>query len=81
MRYFDGGDWSSWTDGGGSSLERIDPDAESNVAANWDASDDSDEADVRTYTYTAPYGGGASDFALCLLEEGIVTNKTERQTF
>ena len=28
VRYYDGGQWSRWADGGGSSLERIDPDSE-----------------------------------------------------
>ena len=71
VRYYDGGQWSRWADGGGSSLERIDPDSESSVATSWDASDDSDESEVNTYTHTAQHGGGESDLGLLLPAEGI----------
>jgi len=71
VTFSDGGDWSRWADGGGASLEKIDPFAESSVGASWDASDDSDEASVGTYTYTARHGGGESDFGMLLLAEGI----------
>jgi len=71
VRYFDGGEWPRWADGGGSSLEKIDPFAESSVATSWDASDDSAEAQARSYSYTAQHGGGESDFGMTLLAEGI----------
>ena len=61
VRYYDGGEWSRWADGGGASLERIDPHSESSVAGSWDASDDSDEAQVNTFTHTATHGGGDSE--------------------
>ncbi len=73
IHYYDGGDWSLWPDGGGSSLERIDPLAESDVAASWDASDDSAKATAQVMGYAnVPYGGGQSDFGIMLAEEGIV---------
>jgi hypothetical protein len=73
VRYHDGGDWTSWPDGGGSSLELIDPFSDNAEAGSWDASDDSAEASMVTITYTnVPYGGGESDFGMMLAEEGIV---------
>ena len=71
VRYYDGGEWSRWADGGGASLERIDPRSESSCAASWDASDDSDEARVASFTHTASHGGGESDLGMLLLAEGI----------
>ncbi len=71
VRYYDGGDWSSWADSGGSSLERIDPFGESSVASSWDASDDSDKAGVQSFSYLARHGGGDSDLGMMLMAEGI----------
>ncbi len=39
--YGEGGRWSKWSDGGGSSLELIDPRADTSLAANWVDSDES----------------------------------------
>ncbi|MBI4586548.1 MAG: lamin tail domain-containing protein [Planctomycetes bacterium] len=73
VRFHDGGDWPIWADGGGSSLERIDPMSESDAAASWDASDDSAKATLQVIGYTnVPYGGGESDFGIMLADEGIV---------
>lgn len=41
VRYFDGGRWSGWADGGGSSLELLDPWQDNSVASAWEASDES----------------------------------------
>jgi hypothetical protein len=71
VSYSDGGEWSRWADGSGSSLERIDPNGESSVATTWDASDDSSKATTRRYSYSARNGGGESDFGMLLLAEGI----------
>jgi hypothetical protein len=71
VRFYDGGEWAFWADGRGSSLERIDVDADGSNAATWDASDDSADATPQTLTYTATHGGGESDFGMMLLEEGI----------
>ncbi len=35
VTYVDGGRWGEWSDGGGSSLELIDPDADNRQPANW----------------------------------------------
>ena len=71
VRYYDGGQWSRWADGGGSSLEKIDPQSDGSVATSWDASDDSDEATENSFTHTAQHGGGDSDFGMLLMAEGI----------
>jgi hypothetical protein len=73
VRYHDGGEWPIWPDGGGSSLELIDADADHDHPGSWDASDDSGEATVQTIEYgPVPYGGGESDFGMMLAQEGIV---------
>ncbi len=41
VAYSDGGRWSQWADGGGSSLELIDPHADNSRGEAWDASDES----------------------------------------
>ena len=71
VRYYDGGEWPRWADGGGASLERIDPHSESSVAGSWDASDDSGEARVNTFTHTAAHGGVDWDLGRRLPAEGI----------
>lgn len=45
--YRDGGRWGRWADGGGSSLERIDPRADGRLASSWA---DSDEASKSAWT-------------------------------
>lgn len=71
VRYRDGGEWPTWADGLGSSLERVDPLGDGDVGTTWDASDDSEKSETQTFTYTATYRGGESDFGLMLMEEGI----------
>jgi hypothetical protein len=44
VTYADGGRWSSWADGGGSSLELIDPQSDNRQPANWTDSDESAKA-------------------------------------
>ena len=44
VAYLDGGRWGKWSDGGGSSLELKDPDADNRLAANWADSDESNKA-------------------------------------
>ncbi len=71
--YRDGGEWPVWPDGGGSSLELIDPMSDNDVGGSWDASDDSSKAATQTITYgPVPDGGGESDFGMMLAETGIV---------
>ena len=52
VRYGDGGLWSQWADGGGSSLELRDPDADNTNPAAWDASDESTKTAWQTITYS-----------------------------
>jgi hypothetical protein len=47
VTYHDGGRWGEWSDGGGSSLELIDPRADNRLAANWA---DSDETQKSSWT-------------------------------
>ena len=42
--YRDGGRWGQWSDGGGSSLELIDPRTDNRLAANWADSDETTKA-------------------------------------
>ena len=53
VRYFDGGTWSRWADGGGASLELIDPTQENDFASAWAASDESDKTAWEMLSYTA----------------------------
>ncbi len=51
VAYRDGGEWSHWADGGGSSLERIDPRQDGESGQAWDASDDSARAPITEIDY------------------------------
>ncbi|HKX60817.1 MAG TPA: lamin tail domain-containing protein, partial [Verrucomicrobiae bacterium] len=44
VTYSDGGRWGTWSDGGGSSLELIDPRADNRLAASWADSDETQKA-------------------------------------
>ncbi|YCM45981.1 lamin tail domain-containing protein [Verrucomicrobiaceae bacterium 227] len=46
--YFDGGRWPDAPDGGGSSLQLIDPDSDNSLAPNWTAGDESASAQTIT---------------------------------
>ncbi len=52
VRYYDGGRWPAYADGGGSSLELRDPAADNGAAEAWAASDESGKSAWRTYAYT-----------------------------
>ncbi len=51
ITYNDGGRWSEWADGGGSSLELRDPHADNSKGESWDASDESTATGWQTVTY------------------------------
>ena len=79
MTYSDGGRWSQWADGGGSSLELRDPRADNAAGEAWDASDESSRSTWQTVTVSGPATPSvASDpatwneFILGLLEAGEV---------
>jgi len=53
VTYVDGGRWGRWADGGGSSLELIDPRSDNRVGANWA---DSDETAKSSWTVVEQTG-------------------------
>ncbi|MEE3053763.1 MAG: lamin tail domain-containing protein [Planctomycetota bacterium] len=71
VRYYDGGDWPRWADGMGSSMELIDPYQDNRFGAAWDASDDSDKAEVEHFSYVGRHGGGESELHVLLLTRGM----------
>jgi hypothetical protein len=63
VRYGDGGRWGRWADGGGSSLELVDPGADNRWAANWADSDETRKAPwtLLESTGTLDHGSGTPD--------------------
>jgi hypothetical protein len=51
VRFFDGGRWPDFADGGGSSLELRDVEADNNSADAWAASNESSSGSWQTFTY------------------------------
>ncbi len=72
VRYFDGGQWSPWADGGGSSLERIDPDQDGSLGSAWDGSDESSKAVWQQLSFEVPAYVEAveSELHIYLIERG-----------
>jgi hypothetical protein len=78
VRYFDGGAWPGYANGGGSSLELRNPQADNSRAEAWAASDESGKTGWQTYTYrmvaSIPTGSGQpttwNDFIFGLLGAG-----------
>lgn len=60
VTYVDGGAWSSWADGGGSSLELRDPWADRRQPSSWTASDESAKAPWTTLEATGLLDHGVS---------------------
>jgi len=56
--YGTGGEWPEWADGGGSSLELIDPDANGRLASNWADSDETSKAPWKTISVTGTLDHG-----------------------
>jgi len=73
VRYHDGGTWSPWADGGGSSLELIDPAQDPSFGASWDSSDETAKAPWEQLTFhVADYVPTASsELHLYLVERGV----------
>jgi hypothetical protein len=61
VTYTDGGRWGKWSDGGGSSLELIDPRADNRLAASWADSDESAKATWTTIDVTSILENGHTD--------------------
>lgn len=59
--YRDGGAWGARADGGGSSLERVDPRADPRLAGSWAASDETRTCGWKTISYTGPLEYGRTD--------------------
>lgn len=73
VRYYDGGRWSPWADGGGSSLELIDPRQDNSLATAWEASDESKKAPWSLISYTGAFSSdGESEIHFLLLDAGTV---------
>ena len=73
--YFSGGHWSAYADGGGSSLELVDPRADRTHPQSWAASDESAKAPWQTFTWRGVANSGIpgeptqwNEFDLCLLD-------------
>ncbi len=79
VRYYDGGSWPSYADGGGCSLELRDPRSDNNVGTAWAASDESARTAWREYSYrgiasSSPVGNDSlyREFVMGLLYDGEV---------
>lgn len=73
VSFRDGGEWPRWADGGGSSLELIDPFADNAAPGAWDASDDSNAAPITFHEYSGRmHTRGESELRFILLGAGIV---------
>ncbi len=79
VTYSDGGRWSQWANGGGSSLELIDPDADNSRGEAWDASDESSHSAWQTVSYSGQATNAAgndpttwNEFIFGLLNNGEV---------
>ncbi len=73
--YYSGGHWPEYCDGGGSSLELRDPDADHTHPQSWAASDETGEAGWQTFTWRGPANLGIAgeptqwrEIDLCLLD-------------
>jgi hypothetical protein len=71
VTYADSGRWSPWADGGGSSLELVQPQANPRLAANWADSDETGKAPwtVISYTGVLDQGTVAADQLQVLLQD------------
>src|SRR5262249_1031534 len=72
--YQDGGRWGNWSDGGGSSLELIDPEADLYLPSNWADSDDTGESRWTAIEYNGPLGetlGTTVNDSVILMLQGI----------
>jgi hypothetical protein len=59
VMYGTGGQWPEWTDGGGSSLELIDPHSNHRLASNWGASDETHKAPWAFFSTTGTIDNGS----------------------
>jgi hypothetical protein len=71
VRYYDGGEWPQWADGGGSSMELIDARQSNRVAQSWDSSIESAKATAKLFEYSGTYTAGEPEFHILLAGQGI----------
>ena len=57
--YRDGGRWPNWADGGGSSMERLDPRSDGHLASSWADSDETGKSGWTTVEFTGILDHGA----------------------
>jgi hypothetical protein len=72
--YGDGGKWANWSDGQGSSLELIDPEADTHHPSNWADSNDTGESQWTAIEWTGPVGetlGTPVNDSLIIMLEGL----------
>jgi hypothetical protein len=71
LTYGTGGSWGQWSDGGGSSLELIDPNSDNQLAANWADSDESAKAPWKVIEVTGrlDHGVGSPDQLQLFLQD------------
>ena len=69
VEYRDGGAWGKWCDGGGSSLERVDPHADARLAGSWADSDESGTCEWRTIEWTGPVELGRANDSYSVPDE------------
>ncbi|MEN6426031.1 MAG: lamin tail domain-containing protein [Phycisphaerales bacterium] len=79
VRYYDGGSWPGYADGGGCSMELRDPRADNNVGSAWAASDESSQTAWQDFSYrgtasSSPVGDDSlyREFVMGLLYEGEI---------
>jgi len=70
--YKDGGDWSLWADGRGSSLELVDPRQNNDLGVGWAASDETDKSEWEEFQFDVPsyISAAYSELRLLLSERG-----------
>ncbi|MGQ9592133.1 MAG: lamin tail domain-containing protein, partial [Planctomycetota bacterium] len=70
VRYADGGAWPRDADGGGSSLERVDPRAPSDAPSSWAASLEAEKSEWTRFEYTGRHTSGEPEIHVLLLQSG-----------
>ncbi len=71
VRYYDGGYWTQYADGGGSSLELIDRRNDNSEPMAWEDSDESDKSEWETVQFNISYSRQSeSEFQIRLLQAG-----------
>ena len=73
VRYFEGGEWSLWADGRGSSLELIDPYQNNDFGMAWGASDETEKSVWEEHSFAVPSYTATqeSELNLLLVERGV----------